>query len=151
MNYELIIWLTGLMLFVYWLIYVMGSPLADGKHRPDPTAILARLPRALAWRRLKKVGLSQELWDELQEDLKVTSGKKRTREAWHDWKLQVLETGRLFFTWERSLLCPICLHFWITVVFAAVVLSLDLLHARQDWLLAGFTYFVNHFFIRKIS
>ena len=150
MNWELIIWLTGLMLFAYWLIYVFGSPLAEDLRHVDPTAFLAKVPRELAWRRLRKAKLAEDFWAELQETLAISKGRL-ARAAMRDWQRNVVDAGRSFFTWERALLCPICLHFWLTVLFGAVFLTFDLLHARQDWLLAGFTYLLNHFFIRKIS
>lgn len=151
MNYELIIWITGLMLFAYWLNYVFGSPLADGPHRPDPGAILASFPRALAWRRLRKEKLADEYWSRLQEMLGFAREAKIRRQTFKDWQLDILEAGRVFFTWERTILCPVCFHFWATVIFGVICLSFNLLHARQDLLLAGFTYLLNHFFIRKIS
>jgi hypothetical protein len=150
MNWELIIWLTGLMLFAYWLNYVMGSPLADGAHRPDPGAILARFPRWLAIRRLIQNEAIDPINDQIHEELAVTTDSKTRAGLIKDWKRNLIEQGREFFTWEKSLLCPICLHWWLTLIFGAACLSFNLLHAREDLLLAGFTYLLNHLFIRKI-
>ena len=151
MNWELIFWLTGLMLFSYWINYVMGSPLADPPHRPDVKAILFSVPNYLALRQLQKHGLIVKFRDQLLDELSTTNNQSLRNGLKIDHKLATYLAGREFFTWERTILCPICFHFWLSAAFAVILLSFDLLNARADLLLGCFTYLVNHLIIRKIS
>jgi hypothetical protein len=155
MNWELIIWLTGLMLFTYWFNYVMGSPAADDIAKVDVNGILFELPFSLAYRRLimrrdRKAKL-ESIEEHYREEQSVTSDPLTEWGLYEDERREIFRVGREFFTWERSITCPICLHWWLTVIFGAVCISLNLLHAREDYLLAGFTYLLNHLFIRKIA
>jgi hypothetical protein len=151
MNWDLIITLTGLMLFAYWLTYIMGSPLASKPEDIDGKAILVAFPFELAIRRLVKAGLWNKISQELIQDMQVTSDPATRAEMKTDHVVSTIVKGRSFFTWERSLLCPICLHWWLTVVVGLVFILFDIMHARADFLLAAFVYLVNHLIIRKIS
>lgn len=151
MNWELIITLTGLMLFAHWFTYVVGSPLADAPKKIDGGAILVALPFELAVRRLVKV----KMWNGISlahiQDLDVTSDPKTRAQMRKDHVADTIDAGRVFFTWERAILCPICLHFWLTVLVGLVFILFDIMHARADVFLAAFVYLVNHFIIRKIA
>lgn len=151
MNWELILWLTGIMLFSYWFNYVMGSPLADPPNKPDVKAILFDVPNYLAVRRLHNVGALPKFMDQLLDELAVTSDPRSRNGLKTDNKLNTYLAGREFFTWERIILCPICFHFWLSLTFAVILLSFDLMNARQDYLLGCFTYLINHLIIRKIT
>lgn len=150
MNWLLIEILGSIMLFSYWLVYIMGSPLADKADDIDERAILFSFPLWLAKRRLTPEYLKdmksryyQEM--NLASDYVVKIGLKR------DLNKNILLKGRELFTWERSLLCPICLHWWATLIFGIISLSFDLFHAREDFFIAGFVYLVLHLIIRKIA
>lgn len=151
MNWDLILTLTGLMFFAYWFAYIMGGPLSKQADDIDPTAILLAIPYELAIRRLVQAGLWKGITTELINDLAVTSDPKTRLQMKRDHRVNTIMAGREFFTWERSLLCPICLHWWLTVLVGFVFISFDLLHAREGFFLAAFVYLVNHFLIRKIS
>jgi len=151
MNWDLILTLTGIMLFAYWLAYVMGGPLSTKADDIDGRAFLVAWPYELAIRRLVKAGLWKAITTEHINELNVTSDPKTRVQMKEDHVINTIMAGREFFTWERSLLCPICLHWWLTVVVGAVCISFDLLNARADFGLAAFVYLVNHFLIRKIS
>lgn len=151
MNWDLILLLTGLMLFAYWLNYLMGGPLSDEVKHVDPKAILFAFPLYLATRRLKINNLWQDIWaSQLKERALATDPKTRIGLR-KDQRLEMYLAGRDFFTWERAILCPICFHWWLSLIVAAVLLSGNWLGARSDFFLAAFTYLVNHLLIRKIS
>jgi len=150
LNWELTIWLTGLMLLAYWLIYVMGSPNESDINKVDVGGILFGFPLWLADRRLKQNRLRDGIDEEYIQEGSLTNDPVRQRQQYKDWRRNRFDRGRNFFTWERSLTCPYCLHWWLTLIFGAVCLSFNFLHAREDLLLAGFLYLVNHLVIRKI-
>lgn len=151
MNWELIICLTGIMLFAYWFTYIAGSALASKPTDVDPGAILFSFPYMLAILRLCRMGQWDEIADSQEQELAITRDPKTRHQLIKDHKLNTVIAGREFFTWERSLLCPICLHWWLTLVVGAVFISFDIMHARADLFLAAFVYLVNHLIIRKIS
>lgn len=151
MNYELILWLIGLMLFAYWFNYIIGSPLSDKPEDVDAKAILFDFPHFLATQRLKKNNLYKQAVRRRIEELNFGSDPATKVGLKFDLKKDEFLKGREFFTWERSLLCPICLHFWLTIIFGVFCLSFDLLNARADFLLACFTYLSTHLIIRKIA
>lgn len=151
MNWELICTLTGLMLFSYWLNYVMGGPLSDDPKHVDVKAILFAFPNWLAIRRLKEKGLYASMRTELMNELMVTTDARVKHGLRVDKRLGIYLAGREFFTWERSLLCPICLHWWLTLLVGVALVYADAMNARADFFLASFVYLVNHLIIRKIS
>ena len=151
MNWEIILTLSGIMLFAYWLNYAMGSPLAAKPDDVDPKAILFDIPFILSIRRLKEYGVYLQFQNKLGEELAVTKDKVNREKAIVDSKLDKLLAARELFTWERSLLCPICLHWWLSVLVGAFLLWFDLLNARADFLQAALTYLILHLIIRKIS
>jgi hypothetical protein len=144
------VWLTGLMLFTFWFNYIMGSPLAKNVDNANTSEILAWIPLALADRRLRRAGLYGPIKAAYLDELNLENHPKGRLDALADFRHHRLDMGRRFFTWEKSLLCPICMHWWLTILFGAVTLTFDLLHARELYLWAGFIYLVTHFIIRKI-
>lgn len=150
MNWELILTLTGLMLLAYWFNYILGNPLDDRKHI-DGGAILIAIPYELAIYRLIWTNLWKGITTAFIHDLSVTSDPKVRAQMIKDHKVDTIEAARVFFTWERSLLCPICLHFWLTILVGLVFIIFDIMHARADFFLAALVYLFNHFIIRKIS
>lgn len=148
---PLIILLTGIMLFAYWFNYIMGGPLSDDVKNVDPKAILFAIPNALATRRLKHAGRLLELRAAALSEVALTSDPRTKLQLLEDKKLDIYLEGRKLFTWERSLLCPICLHWWLTLLVGAVLIFFDAFNARADFFIAGFIYLVNHLLIRKIS
>lgn len=151
MNWDLIVTLTGLMLFAYWFAYVAGGPLSSKADDIDGGAFLIALPYLLAIRRLARAGVWKGIWSNFIQELDLTSDPKTKAQLRKDHKVNTIMAGREFFTWERSLLCPICLHFWLTVLVGLVFISFNIMHARADLFLAAFVYLVNHFIIRKIA
>lgn len=149
MDINLIVSLTGIMLFCYWFNYAIGNPLAPFEH-VDSRAILFWLPLYLVERRLKEVDRYHDFVESLTDQLAVTEDPLVRTDLYLEARTNRMVKGRSLFTWERALLCPVCLHFWLTVIFVAACLLLNQLHARECLPLAAFTYLVNHFFIRKI-
>lgn len=143
--------LTGIMLFAYWLHYCMGSPMAKDVDNVDPGAILFSLPMWLADRRLVRQLTLTEILEAQREELNVTSDPVKLADLLRDHERERYEAGRKFFSWEKSFLCPICLHFWLSVVAGLLCVIFDWLHLREHVGAAVLTYLVNHFFIRKIS
>ena len=150
MNWEIIVLLTGLMLFSYWLNYIMGSPMAD-PGKVQVREILFFIPGWLARRRLKMIGQLHKIEQRHSTDNTMTTDPITKHALKKDQREDVYMAGREFFTWEKSLLCPICFHWWLTVIVGAFLLIFDALGARGDLFLAAFAYLVNHFIIRKIS
>lgn len=151
MNYELILLLTGVMLFCYWFNYVMGGPLSDDDRDVNVKAILFSFPKYLAVKRLKKKRVYRDILHQYIQEQEMTRDEVRKEQLRTDHLRGMYISGREFFTWEKSLLCPICLHWWLTVLVAVVLLSFDLLNARADFFIGAFTYLVNHLLIRKLS
>lgn len=150
MNWDLILTLTGLMLFSYWLNYIMGGPLAD-PGKVNIREILFWLPERMARRRLKKLGVLHKIESRNANEIMMTQDPETKRKLKEDQREDVYLAGREFFTWEKSLLCPICFHWWLTLIVGLVLLAFDAMNARADLFLAAFVYLVNHFIIRKIS
>jgi|SRR5687767_15278343 len=143
--------LTGIMLFSYWLNYCMGSPMADKIDKVDVGAILFFIPRHFSDNRLARAHVLVEMWEDHNAALVMTKEPVRFRELRVDFERDRYEAGRKFFTWERSILCPVCLHWWLTVLVISICLIFDWLRVRDHIAVAGFIYLANHFIIRKIS
>lgn len=142
--------LTGLMLFSYWIIYCLGSPLARDRQHVDPTAIGFFVPHWLAYRRVRLHNVAGTLEDQHLIEYNVTTDPVQRQRMRREMKLDVLESGREFFTWERSLLCPVCLHWWITLLAVALFVVFNWLNLRDHLWWAAFAYLSNHLFLRKI-
>ena len=151
MNWELIVLLTGLMLFAHWFNYIMGTPMADRPDGVHPREILFGIPYTLAVWRLKRKKLYYDVRRDQTRELKMAVDARTRNGVKIDHRLDLYLLGREFFTWEKSLLCPICFHWWLTVFVGVFFYWCDVFNARADFLLAAFTYLVNHFLIRKIS
>jgi len=149
MNWELILLLTGIMLFSYWLNYIMGSPLATDPNDIDVKAIL--FPGFLGKRRLRQYGLYVGRKNSLAQDLSVTKDKATKRKTIIDARLGDFLEARELFTWERAILCAICFHWWLSVLIGIIWLSFDFMNARADFFQAVLAYLVLHLIIRKIS
>lgn len=147
MNWEIIMAMTGVMLFAYWFNYIMGSPLSD---EPKPREILFWVPYNLAVRRLIQSKQFGKIKAAQSAELEIVSDQRTRRQLVDDQRLAIFLEGRDLFTWEKSLLCPICFHFWLTIAVGVVFLLFDILNARADFWLAGFSYLSTHFLIRKI-
>ena len=141
--------LTFIMFFAHWFAYIAGQPLAEPS-RVDPGAILFFIPYYLARARMKGFLFDRAVraW---QEELSLTSDSIGAVEALRNHRHNVVVQGRLLFTWERGLLCPVCLHFWLS--WWAGWIWLMVYHFRElplDVAVGAFTYFFLHFIIRKI-
>lgn len=150
-NYYLPLILSGIMLFAYWLNYIMGSPLATDPKDVDQKAILFSVPESLSNAVLKDYGLYEERQKKLRQELQLAPDRATKDKMISDARLGDLLEARELFTWQRSLLCPICLHWWLTVIVGIFFLWFDLFNARADFFLAAFYYLVLHLIIRKIS
>lgn len=137
------------MLLAYWFNYCMGTPLHENPSKVDVGAILFFLPRWLADRRLKRVNKWREYKEKLLEQWEVTSDPIMRHKLYKDNLQDRYDAGRNLFTWERSILCPICFHWWLTVIFVGVMLLL-VGFTGFELLLVAFIYLVNHFILRKI-
>lgn len=151
MNWDLILILTSIMLFAYWLNYAMGSPLANKRDDVDQKAILFFIPQSLAIRRLKEFEVYKKYLTQYYEELNVTGELEQKEKTRSEHQLNMFLAGREFFTWERSFLCSICLHWWASLIVGGIFLGFDLFNARADFFQAAFTYLVLHLIIRKIA
>lgn len=148
-HLELVAILTGLMLFSYWLIYCYGSPLNDDAKHVDTRAILGFVPYYLAQRRLEQKGLLKSARSQYQEGMRFAADLKEKVQTQRDYDLDIVIAGRFFFTWERSLLCAVCFHWWLTCGMVAFLVGTGFVRC-EDLGLVALTYLVNHLFIRKI-
>lgn len=150
MNIELIFLFTSLALFAYWLNFVMGGPLADAQ-KVDPDAMLFFIPFKLAAIRLKNKGLLTDIVAEQMDEIKLSRDPFVWTKLVSDHRLAIYLKGRELFTWEKALLCPVCFHWWITLIVGFMLFIFDGFNIRTDFLFAAFLYLVNHLLIRKIS
>jgi hypothetical protein len=70
-------------------------------------------------------------------------------QALREHRRNVIRLGRELFTWEKVFLCPVCLHWWLSlqVTWTWVVVC------GWQWAalpVAGLTYLFLHFLIRKL-
>lgn len=151
MNWDIVLTLTGLMFLAYWWAYITGGPLSKKADDVDPGAILFGIPYRLAMRRLSRAAMLYQILENQAAEMELTKGQIDRKELARDHRLDLFLTGRKLFTWERALFCPVCLHWWLTILVGIVFTIFDLLGAREGIFLAGFVYLVNHFLIRKIS
>ena len=141
--------LVGLMLFAYWFVYVAGQPLADPA-KVDPGAILFFVPYYLAKRRMRG-NLFDRAVEAWREQLSLTSDAIGAVEALRDHRHNVVVQARVLFTWERGLLCPVCLHWWLSLYAGCAWVSLQHFHQPPlDLAVGALTYLFTHLFIRKI-
>lgn len=155
MNPEIFnpaLWLsfTSIMLFAYWLVYCMGSPLASNPKDIDTGGILFFIPFTMAKNRMLENNLTR-VRQEFTASMLQTTDPKTRQELRKQYKEDTIVIGREFFVWERSILCPICLHWWLTVLvmLAAVICGWSDFYAYP--LQTCFVYLLNHFIIRKIA
>lgn len=133
----------------------MGSPLADDPKKEnrgvDTGAILFFIPFILAELHLINRKLAKDMAAAYRNERNITTEPVAQIRARQAHRANAYLTGREFFTWERSLLCPICLHWWLTVLFVWISLVADwnfvTLYPGQ----IALAYLVNHLIIRKIS
>lgn len=150
-HLELIAILFAVMLFSYWFVYAMGSPLADKISDVDVGAILFFIPWWMATRRMKQWHLHEDVLTEWRQEAQVTNGSVSTVRGYKEWRRRYFETARDFFSWERSILCPICLHWWLTVIVVAILFAVGYWRGLDTLGLCGVVYLTNHFIIRKIA
>lgn len=137
--------LVGLALFAYWFAYVLGAPLGPD---PDPGAIGFWLPYLLAKRRLRGA-LFDDLVETWREELRLSPDAIGHVEALRAHRRQTVVEGRKLFTWERSLLCPVCLHWWLSVA-AGIAWGLFAAITWDAFCAYVLAYLFTHLFIRKI-
>jgi hypothetical protein len=129
----------------------MGSPLADKPSDIDTGGIFFFIPFYLAKRKLIQKDIFAALRSELYTLIVDGRDPKRRQEAINQFNQDVIVLGRMFFTWERSILCPICLHWWLTVILMLLAWVFGWNVFFEFPLQTIFVYLVNHFFIRKIA
>lgn len=143
--------LTGVMLFSYWIHYCMGSPMAKDVDDVDVGAILFFIPEWLGNRRLAHQNVLADITENQLSELAITDDPVKMADLMNDHARFKYESGRKFFSWEKSFLCPICLHWWLTVLVINLCIIFGWLHMGGHLGAVALTYLVNHFFIRKIS
>lgn len=141
--------LVFIMLFAYWFAYCVGSPMADAMH-VDASAILFFIPYSLAKRRMRGNLFDQavEAW---RQELSFSHDTIGAVQALRNHRHNLVVQGRELFGWERSLLCPVCLHWWLSLIAGADWLLIT--HgssAAVDLAVGSLTYLSLHLFIRKI-
>lgn len=151
-NWDIVIFLTGIMLFCYWLNFAMGNPLSSNQTAIDTSAILFFVPKFFAIRRLKSENLLRNLKDHFDQEIAIACNDPVLEtHLSHDYDRNIFLTGRQFFTWEKMFLCPVCFHWWVTLAVSTAFVFSDW-HGAVDYRLGIiFTYLVNHLLIRKIS
>lgn len=151
MNYEIIFILTGIMLFAYWFNYLMGGPLSDDANNIDTKAILFAIPNGMAIARLKSLKVYRDMTRQLTDELAMTKDEVTKQRLRQDKKRDIYVAGREFFTWERSILCPICFHWWLSVIAGVLLIYFGVAQTGADYFTGFLAYLVNHLLIRKIS
>lgn len=150
MDLVIIFILTGAMLFSYWLAYIMGGPMSDDPKHVNPRAILFSFPEWLAKRRLTTFDLF-DLYKQFGEEINLLHDYVEKVKANYEYKKDVFLKGRELFTWEKTLLCPICFHFWLSVLLGAILIISGRVDTWDDFGFGFLLYLVNHLIIRKIS
>lgn len=126
-----------IMLFVYWVDFVWGHPLAD---EYNETAILFGIPYYFAKRRLDSMNALQPLVKHRAEQMVATNDKRIRADIEREYKINVFSTGRQYWTYEKMIFCPICFHWWICLPILLTNVSAELF----------LYYLITHFIIRKI-
>lgn len=141
--------LTGIMLFAHWFAYLTGVPLGEPS-RVDPGAILFFVPYYLAKRRMRG-NLFDRAVEAWREELSMTGDTIGAVEALRHHRHNVVVQARPLFTWERGLLCPVCLHWWLSFWAGWTWLVAQHFHTPPlDLAVGALTYLFLHFIIRKI-
>jgi hypothetical protein len=135
------------MFFCDWNNYVLGRPLATDY---DVTSIMFWLPEALARRKIRRRHML--IWrDEADEtviaEMAATKDPTQRQEIWQSHRRYVYEYGRQFFTWEKAFLCPVCLHWWLSLIFLGVMWAFGY---TFDHGIALLLYLMTHYLIKKI-
>lgn len=149
-DIDLLLLMTGIMLFAWWANYVMGTPFAENPNKVDVGAIMFTIPYTLALRRLKNAGALKDIIKQHAAEMVLTKGAYQRELARSANKRDLYLTGREFFTWERSILCPVCFHFWLSLPIFWTCMCYDCIFVDENVWLAVFYYLANHFIIRKI-
>lgn len=146
-DLQLVLVLTGLMLFAHWSGYVMGAPLTT---HVDSGAILFLVPYHLAVQRLKLTHRWDAVLEGWRQEYRATGDDHERARALRNHRAEVVLTAQPVFTWERSLLCPVCLHWWLTLNTMLAWYFLDTHVAVAHLGTAALTYLFLHLLIRKI-
>lgn len=146
MNWDLILLMTSLALFSYWINFVMGNPLAD---KVDTKAMLFSIPFFFSVRRLRKNHMLTDIVADQFHELGITSDDRTRQKLKHDHRVDLYMSGREYFTWEKVLLCSVCFHWWISLLAVIGMIAFNIFGARADLLLVVFLYLFNHLLIRK--
>lgn len=141
--------LVGLMLFAHWFAYVLGSPLAEPS-RVDASAILFFVPYYLARRRLRG-NLFDRAVEAWREQRSMKSDVLGEAEALMDHRHNVVVQASILFTWERGLLCRICLHWWLSFGAGCAWVAAHHFHLPTlDLAVGAIAYLFLHLIIRKL-
>lgn len=137
-HFDILIAFSIIALSAYWWTYIIGDPLDEYKHE----AILSIVPFALAVLRLKKMKMLRPIIDDRCEELRAATTIRERLDIRNSYRRMIVQTAVPYMTWERLLLCRVCLHWW-----ACLIVSFCL---AGPLLYIALYYLITHLIIRKI-
>ena len=107
--YEIVVLAASLSIFINYIIGKPGSEFS-------PYEIFSFYTVWLSKRRLEKLGLYAQLWEQCVESAKNAESKHQLISLKNDMRKIYYNAADPFFTWERAVgMCSICTGFWISL------------------------------------
>lgn len=131
-------------LFIYMLDYGLGKP---GDEKPVYGSLLSAWAFYLAKKALGSlyISLNQQYRDQLsnaKNDLEKMQIKRSFREI-------VFMQGRQLFTWQKIAgMCPICTHFWFSLILFFLV---NIFYFHVNIIIFTLYFLLSHFLIRLLK
>jgi hypothetical protein len=130
-------------LFIYLLDYGFGKP---GDEKPNYQSLLFFWSFYLAKKRLKKMQGWNTFQQQLDEQLATADTLMQKARVIASFKEIVFLTARPFFTYEMILgMCPICTHFWVSLLFFSTV---NIFCFKVNIITFGLSFLLSHLFLR---
>jgi hypothetical protein len=130
--------------FIYMLDYGLGKP---GDERPVYGNLL------FAWSFLlakKALGSDYNIFAlQYADQLQNASNALERKEIKRNFQDLVFRQGRTLFTWQKIVgMCPICTHFWFTII---IFLSVNIFYFHVNIIIFTLYFLTSHVLIRLLK
>ena len=133
-------------LLVYLLDYSFGQP---GNEKWNSQELLSGWSFLLAKRRLKRDGAWQGKHQQLLNQLKEAKTPYDEKMIYKSFRQAVFAQARETFYWEKAAgMCPICFHFWITLI---TFIAVNIFYFEVNIFTFILYCLVSHLFIRILK
>lgn len=133
-------------LLVYILDYAFGQP---GNEKWNDSELFSGYCFFLAKRRLKKDKVWKEKSKQLSENLMKTTIPYDRKLIHKSFRHMVFNQAKETFYWEKAIgMCPICFHFWVTLI---IFLTVNIFYFRVNINIFTLYFLISHLIIRFLK